>query len=142
VRCPGSINQKTGKRAAVEVTPKQDGGILQLIAPYADKEQEFEYKPIVLESNANLTEVIPHLNGRARQFLLDGVQSPGRHNACFATCKNLYELGVPAELAFHWLCLGADKCRGLDKWGGPFKKPLDIRDVRATWARVYGKEAR
>lgn len=129
VRCPGSVNQRTGQRACFEAML---GG--KLIAP-TDLEQFIAPPPPPLAEpieSANLLEVIPHLNGVSRMFLLIGVESPGRHRACYSTCMNLHELGVPRERTRNWLSYGASIC----------SEPLTEREVFRIVDQVYGMEAR
>lgn len=145
VRCPGSVNQKTGARAVVEHVHKGAGidisvlmrynGAITPSAPYH-------------QFNLNLLDTLPHLNIRARTFILEGASSPGRHSACYATCKNLHELGVDSDRALEWLLIGAGKC--FDSWvtGQIFTddKPLGRQhilhqsEVQQIVKQVYGGE--
>lgn len=109
VRCPGSVNQRTGKRAVVErLAPDLPRFTSDDLMPYISPEPE----PVIAQftESVRFIDVLPHLNGRARQFIQSGVESPGRHAACFATCKQLHELGLPRATAEHWVKLGASRC--------------------------------
>jgi hypothetical protein len=88
-----------------------------------------------LSETSNLYDVLPHLNVRARTFILEGAESPGRHSACYATCKNLHELGVPADKAWNWCAIGAEKC-----WEADWVMPLRHEEVTKIVRQVY-KEA-
>jgi hypothetical protein len=88
----------------------------------------------------NLLDALPHLNVRARTFILEGVVSPGRHSAAFATAKNLHELGVPEDRALEWLLIGAGKCwmnNGMKWLVGTH--PLETSEVQRIVKQVYGK---
>lgn len=131
VRCPGSINQKTGKRAVVEQVAPLGGVEVRELLKYAVPPHAPD--PAVRIKSENLYAILPHLNVRARTFILWGAQSPGRHSACFATCKNLQEVGVPKETAYRLLHVGAEKC-----WEADWVQPLSDRDVNKIVKQVYG----
>jgi hypothetical protein len=126
VRCPGSVNQKTGKRAEVEFHEGL-GKNIEDLAPLAAPETE-PVRPI--ENNRNLSNVLPHLTVTARRYILDGVETPGRHSAAFHAAKLLKELGVPYEAARAWIKNGAWLCKPTDK---QFRD-----DVEHTIRRLYG----
>jgi len=131
VRCPGSINWKTGRRARVLQTP----------TAYLPHEHIFGfYRPVqpvaplsvsVAEESANLRMLRPHLTHTARQFLLHGVSEPGRHAAAFAAAACLRDLGIEVETAAEWVAVGAVKCRG----------PLHPRDALRAVENAYRIEA-
>jgi hypothetical protein len=130
VRCPGSVNQRTGRRSTVENVSTQLVDIEEL-APYAAQAPQPQ-AVARLEKTSNLYDVLPHLNVRARTFILEGAESPGRHSACYATCQNLQELGVPAYKALNWCGIGAMKC-----WEVDLVNPLSEHDVMKIVRQVY-----
>jgi hypothetical protein len=139
VRCPGSVNQKTGRLAVVEhvaAGPELDvSALLRYNLPLVSQEI---VKPF---ETSNLLDILPHLNVRARTFILEGASSPGRHNACYATAKNLHELGVPHDRAFEWLLIGAGKSH--TGWPSElpafeFSHPLSQSEVERIVKQVYG----
>lgn len=114
VRCPGTINTKTGRRAKVirfdrnyEERGRVQGlaaeRILQLAGPAPPE-------PIEVVNCSNLNIVAPHLNDRARQFLRMGVHEGERHKSAYAAAANLRELGIPLDMAVHWVRRGGRKC--------------------------------
>lgn len=126
VRCPGSVNTKTGQRAKVrdagEVIRAHDTILAQAGPPP---------EPVMVPPYTNLTnllDVLPHLNGSSRGFLLQGTSTPGRHSRAFSSAKNLQELGVPGEVAEGWLSVGASRC----------SPPLPVGDVRRIVRQVFG----
>ena len=128
VRCPGSINQRTGARAAVDRLPDSSKLYAETILACG----QFVPEPVVVKVNVDLTsllDVLPHLTIAARRFLLDGSESPGRHTACFAACKSLQEVGVERDTALSWLDTGSGRCR----------PPLPYADVQRIVRQVYGK---
>ena len=144
VRCPGSVNQRTGRRATLEEYPYGMPLIEpSVIAKYADV-VTLPPEPLPKGEFKNLLDLLPHLNVRARTFILEGAESPGRHKACYATCKNMQELGVPAEEAEEWLTYGARTC-----WRGwnvrepnlaYASDPLSSSEVERIVKQVYSKE--
>jgi len=115
VRCPGSINQKTGKMASVISYPDRVP-----LKPYHLEAIAKEYTPPdppvkdVPERRSDISWVLPHLTVLAKEFLFNGVERPGRHAACYHTIKLLHELGVPELVALEWVFLGVAKCRPTD----------------------------
>jgi hypothetical protein len=146
VRCPGSVNQKTGARAVVEHVHKGAGIDIGVLMRYNQPTMvELVAERLHPPNSLNLLDTLPHLNIRARTFILEGASSPGRHSACYATCKNLHELGVDSDRALEWLLIGAGKCRGL--WltthhGKPNSyyesMPLLQSEVQRIVKQVYG----
>jgi hypothetical protein len=136
VRCPGSVNQKTGRRAVVEHVAAGPGIDVSVLMRY--NTTAVEYTPQAPAETSNLLSILPHLNVRARTFILEGAASPGRHSACYATCKNLQELGVPRERAFEWLIMGARRCWEAVKieWEG---RSLPQSEVERIVKQVYGR---
>jgi hypothetical protein len=125
VRCPGSVNQRTGRRSAVEHVSKSAVDPAE-IQKY--QRQEFVREPAaVLPENVNLLQLLPHLNVRARTFILGGAEPGERHRACYATCKNMHELGVSSGRAFDLLMIG-------NTWTG-----LEKREVKKVVEQVYGR---
>ena len=129
VRCPGSINQKTGKRSVVEfmnAAGKEYRDLVGLAAPPPDPTP-------MLQDATSLVDVLPHLTIKAKRFLLEGIDSPGRHAACWHTTKLLHELGVPAETAREWVMRGAFLCRPHDN--------EFVREAMTIVRRTYGTAA-
>lgn len=131
VRCPGSVNQKTGARSVVlSVVDSRTGHRWPLPADLVRfAVAKPEPAPIPSSEIRNLADVLSHLTVRARTFILYGAESPGRHSACYATCKTLYELGVPVDRASDWLSIGARNCSPC----------LDTYDVERVIKQVYGR---
>lgn len=109
VRCPGSVNQKSGKRSQVLSKLDPPWPELQYLEHYALEVPE-PPKPISPTESLNLLGVLPHLNGSSREFILNGATSPGRHRRLYSTTKNLYELGIPKGTALAWVENGCSLC--------------------------------
>ncbi len=108
VRCPGTINTKTGKRAKV----------IRLAAGQMDPQPILDSAPPPPEPTkpldvdcSNLNQVAPHLNDRARKFLRMGIERGERHKSAFAAAMNLRELGIERATIVAWVVRGGDKCR-------------------------------
>ena len=144
VRCPGSVNQKTGKRSEIISTIRErehfysEGSRIWRELTLTAK-RVLDFTPPAPESAvraknpSNLLAVLPHLTIRARAFILRGAESPGRHTACYAACLSLKEAGVPEPNALEWLCWGADRC--WDEAG--MTRPLEHSFVRRVVREAY-----
>ncbi len=126
VRCPGSVNTKTGARARVrdagEVLRAHDT-ILRLAGPPPE--------PVNIPLDVDLTKLLSicgHLMGSSRNFILNGIPTPGRHARAYSTAKNLSEIGVLGEDAERWLMHGAAKS----------SPPLPHGEVKRIIRQVYG----
>jgi hypothetical protein len=127
VRCPGSINQRTGRRSTVEHMGEGAVPVAEL-ERYSRPEEPKPPQPFTPTENVNLMVLLPHLNVRAKTFILGGADPGERHRACYATCKNLQELGVSSGRSQELLMLGAG-------WSG-----LAEREVVKIVRQVYGGE--
>ena len=139
VRCPGSMNQKTGRRAVVEHM-SQDSTDVRDISRYSVPDTEHWTNGLKLENPQSLSDILPHLTVTARRFILEGVRSPGRHTACWSTAMTLKSLGVPAPKALEWLMVGSHKCweynvLGMNSWFE--NKPLTDSEVKQIIKQVY-----
>lgn len=108
VRCPGSINPRTGERARVLTPPAGTWAPQPTAAPIHIP------PPKISSGNVNLGGVLAHLrlyNVAAAIFLQEGQEHPGRHTACFTLIKSLQEAGIPPEDALPLATIGARKCR-------------------------------
>lgn len=112
-RCPGTVNQKTGRTAEIlwryslapeHLTPLPAEAILSLAPPHNPS----ELKPI---EHKSLTQLLPYLGQRVATFLTEGVGTPGRHSASYAASASLRELGVPEPEARELVRKGASYCR-------------------------------
>jgi hypothetical protein len=140
VRCPGSINQKTGMRATIERFP-DIGKPLYAQAVMDCARYVPEPPAAVCTELTSLNAALPHLNVRTRTFILNGAGFPGRHTACFAAAKNLHELGIIRDRAYEWLLIGAGKCYKVTNddeeiWFEPY--PLPECEVLRQVQRIYG----
>lgn len=107
-RPPGSYNTKTGRIAQLlqVATRRSDPkGIMELAASFV---QPVAPEPVTKISN--LISVLAHLTETAATFICEGYREPGRHKACYATARNLKELGVDFEQAHAWIERGASLC--------------------------------
>jgi len=128
VRCPGSINQKTGAQSVVEYWQGEGKSIGELF----NLECATPERAHPLQNSTSLSDVLPHLTATARKFILDGVESPGRHSACFHTAKLMKELAVPESAARRWVMSGANICRPHDN--------SFVHDAAVTLEKVYATD--
>jgi hypothetical protein len=107
VRCPGTINQKSGRMAVYEFGSGK-GHTVNTLLKY-----RLVPEPVTApaKNTANLSDIMPHLTVTARRFILDGVETPGRHSAVYHTAKLLRELGVSYDKAMDWMYAGGLRCR-------------------------------
>jgi hypothetical protein len=127
VRCPGTINTKTGKMAEVWAWGTGPS------KPLLDKLLGYDLAPlpevVPLDKHlTNLFDLLPHLNVTSRRFLLHGADSPGRHSACYSTVKDLHDRGADRGAAETWTVAGAAKSL----------PPLPYRDTARIIKQVYG----
>jgi hypothetical protein len=113
-RCPGTINQKTGKQAAFltdyPLMRLPYHLLAEIAAPYVLPVPE-ERPPLLV--GASVMEVAPALNATSRQFVLLGVSKAdeSRHRRLWSTAKNMLELGISPATAHLVLSAGANLCR-------------------------------
>ncbi len=116
MRCPGTINQKTGKKTKFTLwTKRRFPGLavamVMAVPPgyFLDPEPSEELAPGV-----SWQEAYPHLTRTAQNYLLTGQAEPGRHRVMWHTAKKLREVGVSrkeAARALKW----ANKLKGKDE---------------------------
>lgn len=128
VRCPGSINQRSGRRCEVIAMPtgRASWQALEGMAPPPPVVQEV---PELRTENLKLKDALPHLNISNRQFVLHGWEAPGRHSECWALIKRCHELGIPHHNALRWALHGASLCT---------PEPLPDGEVLRRMRQVYG----
>jgi hypothetical protein len=108
-RFPGSMNWKSQRISSIIWTTEGDVNFKKVL--------DFMPPPMIESSppknpiNYNdLGHLLPHLTFKARMFLMNGVSSPGRHAAAFATAKCLQEIGMPEDVARGWIIAGGELC--------------------------------
>lgn len=99
MRCPGTLNQKTGRMARIVEPGQQFPGLAQKL---------IELTPATVFAEPDVSEVIPgrtwqmafqDLTKTAQQYLLHGMEEGGRHKAVFSTARKLCEVGVSIDEA-------------------------------------------
>lgn len=124
-RCPGTVNSKTGREARIismpseQLDPQEILRYAECIAGREPAHVEFQ----------NLSQLLPHLTETAARFLTEGIISPGRHSACYATARSLAESGVPIDRAMGLVLQAAHVCR----------PQLPIRDAARAVRHAYEK---
>lgn len=139
VRCPGSINQKTGQRAEYIIgksstsTGRISASFMRsYLRPMPEPPSKFE------GNSSSLVELLPHLNGTATTFLLYGVEQGKRHNACYAACRNLKEIGVSSYHALAHLAAGGARCYMIyAEDGEEGRAHLPVEEIERIVKRVY-----
>lgn len=100
MRCPGTINLKTGKRGSIlsdyAGTFDTLGVGLVKLAPKVTFDMG---RGVVVQSSSPWQMAYPHLTKRAQEYLTQGKEEPGRHATMWHTVKKLYEVGVSEEQA-------------------------------------------
>lgn len=132
VRCPGSVNQKSGRRATLDHISRA----LMPQAEYLDFEEPAALPPETSAASTKLTSfeaVLPYLTVTSRRFFLEGISHPGRHSAAFHATKQLWELGVAEGTAALWVSAGARACRPSDDG--------IIEDAARNLHRIYSTRA-
>lgn len=131
MRCPGTINQKTGRKTRI-VVPSQAvfSGFADVLIRETPSAVFFEPEPIEgLAAGAKWQDVFVHLTRMAQDYLTRGQAEPGRHKVMWHTAKKLRELGVTRSEASKAL-RHANKLQGKDE-----ELPLD--QVKHALATAY-----
>jgi hypothetical protein len=107
MRCPGSINVKTGRMSKfINVTDRVFVGLAQLLTvgtPTSAMSDPESPKDVVAGQSWQM--VFPHLTMMAQVYLTQGQAEPGRHKVMWHTAKKFRELGVSrreASRALKW----------------------------------------
>lgn len=98
MRCPGTINTKTGRPALLVVPSAEqfEGLSSTLVAPVP--RSLFEPVPVpLLPSGTPWQSVYVHLTIKAQNYLTQGWEEPGRHDTMFHTALCLAERGLEID---------------------------------------------
>lgn len=100
MRCPGTINLKTGKRGSIlnDFTDVFESLGWELVSTVPPKTFDTS-TDVMVQSSSPWQMAYPHLTKRAQDYLLYGKEEPGRHATMWHTVKKLYEVGVSEEQA-------------------------------------------
>lgn len=143
MRCPGTINQKTGERAYF-VTDTVTANLLGAwaVQPYMAWKL-LKYTPSdrlypsavpdssALPDGAPWQAALSRVNPTAANFVTYGSTEPGRHRACVAAARALAETGLSEEEVLKALIVGGERSR---------PELLDVaylsRTAHEAWIRV------
>lgn len=126
MRCPGTINRRTGYMARFDrMTQSENRGMRERLRVAVPPEVLIE--PETSGSCVGLPwqYAVSHVTRRAKRFLEEGWQEPGRHEAMWHTARKLAELGISKEEGLKALVWGNRMCRN----GRGEISPLDGKDV-------------
>lgn len=131
MRCPGTVNVKTGKMAFVDVASDAIYlGLAELMVNLAPRSISAEPPPVMeLKPGQRWQKVFPHLTRSAQDYLLYGQAEPGRHKVMWHTIQKFHELGVTREEA-------QKAIRKANKLKGP-KQELPEKDIQDRLKAVY-----
>jgi hypothetical protein len=132
MRCPGTVNQKTGRRALVadwggHVHTDLHVKLIRQVpfATYAEAE------PGVLPEGTPWQMVKAALTRTASRFIDRGQAEPGRHKAAVACAFSCKEQGLPPSETLKAMRYGNRKCQ---------PKPLEEEDLKRIVGNVYKDE--
>lgn len=117
-RCPGTINHKNGRTAAiVSMNSSLSTGALTLdelrefAGPFMDM-LRLQPAPAPGPPLVDMATILTHLNLTSRQFVMHGTHHSveSRHRRLFSTACNMVELNVPQEVAAPMLYDAAARC--------------------------------
>lgn len=131
---PGTINQKTGRRATI-IDPGVPipGMVEQLLAMAPPPPPPQEIVP-----SGNVREAWHRLNRAAQDWVTMGAPAKERHSACFKAAASIREAGLNPIEAERILMIGAQKCWRLE--GGIWQQhPLQQREVQETIRKVWSR---
>lgn len=136
MRCPGTINQRTKRKASV-VNPGNwfaNQHFLRTFLLENVPAEEYEKPDIeMVAPGTPWQNVVMRLTPKARQFVSSGWEHPGRHDAAWHTARCLAERGVSKEQAYLAVEWGNQFCTVA---GQP--KPLSPKDIRHAVESAYG----
>jgi len=132
MRCPGTINMKTGRQARFVEWPDTvfEGLGTRLIVGTPKRFLVDPEPPTGVAAGQEWTSVFQHLTLMAQNYLRFGQEEPGRHKVMWHTAKKFQELGVlkeEARKALRW----ANRLKGKEA-----KLPLD--QVEHALNTAYG----
>jgi hypothetical protein len=137
MRCPGTINMKTG-RPAILIVPSAEvyEGLTKTLVEGVP-EKLFEPVEIVpLPAGTPWQNVYVHLTIRAQNYLTQGKDEPGRHDTAFHTALCLLERGLDRAEARRALQYGNERWDALHPSGEPMAlSPEDIEHALNTASR-------
>jgi hypothetical protein len=132
MRCPGTINSKTGKRASLVRLGGIHGGIAEMLVVGTPPEAFLAPDPDALPAGTPWQIAKPILTQKARRFLDEGWAEPGRHDAAWATAKSLHDKGVSRTEALKALEHGNVQCR---------PEPLPASEVVRIVESIFSAES-
>lgn len=98
MRCPGTVNRKTGRQANFIVRTDQIfGGLAALMTTGTPKEVTAAPPEVVSRPGLSWQKAFSSLTLTAQTYLLDGHEEPGRHKTMFHTAKKLQEVGCTRD---------------------------------------------
>lgn len=143
MRCPGTLNTKTGE-PAIFLVPSQEvfEGLAQQMFESVPPE-EFRPVPIVtLPSDTPWQSVFVHLTLRAQKYLSEGKDEPGRHDTMFHVALTLLQKGLCRDEARRALQYGNERWDAQHPGQDPpmTLEPKDIEHALNTAERRLQRE--
>jgi hypothetical protein len=112
-RLPGTVNSKTGRTTKVI---KMGIPLPALwLFPFDSDEQNAVLEPSI--PRVLWPDVASAITHTAYDFIVNGMEEPGRHRAAVACARSLKDACVPPEDALDYLLLGASRCTPALKQG-------------------------
>lgn len=107
MRCPGTVNIKTGRMAKfIHATDQRFEGLAELLVTGTPTKALFDPPPPDgMEAGQPWQSVFAHLTRASQEYLTQGRAEPGRHKVLWHTAKKFQELGVTrqeARKALRW----------------------------------------
>lgn len=131
MRCPGTVNQKTGRRASFIAPSNYIFSSLATLLVEGTPAQELVDPPAPegLPAGMSWQEVFPHLTLTAQTYLTFGKSEPGRHKVVWHVAKKLKEVGV-----------GKAEARRALRWGNKLKgkgEELPLEQLEYALSTAY-----
>jgi len=112
MRCPSTINTKTGKRSEIIFMGSENLDLADaMIATVPESELVITVNDSGLTSGMRWQQYFPHLTIKAQDFIITGKEEPGRHEAVWHTARRLAELGADRQQTRAALDYGNADCR-------------------------------
>jgi hypothetical protein len=128
MRMPGTINQATGRRAAIIRAGHPSKYLAKILVNHVPLDHMSLPSPVERTGSIIWQAAMPYLSQTARDFINSGASEPGRHKLMWHTARTLKEAGCDRDETKKALTWGNMMCR---------PKPLDEAEIDKILAQEY-----
>ena len=131
MRCPGTINRKTKRMAKILNKGINQPGLGYLLVTGTPTHLFVEPEPQGNCEGKPWQYAVAYMTMKAKTFLIEGWEEPGRHDALWHTAKKFQELGITRDQADLALRHGNEMCR---------PEPLEEKDIQHALNTAFGRK--